>query len=72
MPETTTEETADLCDRIYRDHALRQRVKAASHKRPDVAENAIMSLIAETYLDGVRDGASFGFATTVRKAFTDA
>jgi hypothetical protein len=72
MPETTKEEIAGMCDRVYRDHKLRERVKVAIRKRPDVAENAIMSLIAETYLDGVRDGDAFGLASTVSEAFTDA
>lgn len=66
MPDTSA-----LRDRVYRDHNLRQRVKAAIRKRPDVAENEIMALIAETFLDGVRDGDGFGLAATVREAFTD-
>lgn len=58
-------------ERVYRDHKLRQRVKADLRKRADVAENAIMALVAETYLDGVRDGDAIGSAAACRESYTD-
>jgi hypothetical protein len=39
---------------------LRERVAREIGKRPDVALNRVMLIVAELYADGVSDGASFG------------
>jgi hypothetical protein len=49
-----------LKDSIYRSADLRERVAREIGKRPDVALNQVMLILAELYADGVSDGASFG------------
>jgi hypothetical protein len=60
-----------LSNRVYRDHRLRQRVRAELRKRIDVAENGIMAILAETFVDGARDGDAQGLAAVCRDAYTD-
>lgn len=49
-----------LKDSIYRSADLRERVTREIGKRPDVALNQVMRIIAELYADGVSDGDGFG------------
>ena len=57
MPDTDRDV---LKDSIYRSADLRERVARALGKRPDVALNQVMLIIAELYADGVADGDGFG------------
>jgi hypothetical protein len=45
---------SELLEQVYRDQRTRDRVLAEIGKRPDVAVNRLMLIIAEAYLSGVR------------------
>lgn len=51
-----------VADRMYSDQDWRQRVEAEMRKRPDVALNGIMHVVADAYICGIRDGDAFGKA----------
>jgi hypothetical protein len=50
---------------VCRNQELRDRVTREVLKRPDVAVNQVMRIIAEYYADGVSDGDAFGARTLV-------
>lgn len=54
-----------LKDSIYRSAEFRERVARELGKRPDVALNGVMLILAELYADGVSDGAAFGTMSLV-------
>lgn len=54
-----------LKDSIYRAADLRERVASEIRKRPDVALNGVMLILAELYADGVADGDGFGMRSLV-------
>ena len=58
--QVSTDDRGILKDSVYHSADLRERVAREIGKRPDVALNGVMLIIAELYADGVSDGASFG------------
>jgi hypothetical protein len=51
-----TEAESQMMDRLYRDAGLRAKVLTEMSRRTDTAQNRLMLLLAEAYIDGYRDG----------------
>jgi hypothetical protein len=56
-PDEQEEQMAGI---VYRDQALRDRVRAEIRKRPDTAVNQVMGLIADAWVRGRRQGMTEG------------
>lgn len=61
----SVEDRRTLKDAIYKSADYRERVTREIRKRPDVALNGIMLILAELYADGVADGDGFGMPSLV-------